>query len=65
MVVHLYRCRGGLDERTVEKEKYWAVKTVRLLLLPLVSCLRLFPLNHAAAHNAVKTPQVEEGNGPK
>ena len=41
------------------------VKKVRLLLLPLISCFRLLPLNHAAAHNAVKTPQVEEGDGAK
>lgn len=40
-------------------------RTLRLLLLPLVSCFGLFPLNHAAAHNAVKTAQVEEGDGPK
>lgn len=41
------------------------MRTLRLLLLSLVSCFGLFPLNHAAAHNAVKTPQVEEGDGPK
>lgn len=44
---------------------HWAVKKVRLLLLPLVSCFRLLSLNHAAAYDAVKAPQVEEGNGPK
>lgn len=32
-------------------------------LLPLVRRLRLLPLNHAAAHNAVKAPQIEEGDG--
>lgn len=36
-----------------------------LLLLCLVSCFRLLPLNHAAAHDAVETPQVEESNGAK
>lgn len=48
-----------------EEEGHWAVKKVRLLLLPLVGCFRLLPLNHAAADDAVKTPQVEEGDGPK
>lgn len=38
---------------------------IGLLLLPLISCFRLFPLDHAAAHDAVETPQVEEGDGPK
>lgn len=41
------------------------MKKVRLLLLPLISCFRLLPLNHAAPHNAVKAPQVEEGDGAK
>lgn len=47
------------------KEGHWGVRKVRLLLLSLVSCFRLLPLNHAAAHNAVKTAQVEEGDGAK
>lgn len=38
---------------------------VWLLLLGLVGCFRLLPLNHAAAHDAVETPQVEEGDGAK
>lgn len=49
----------------MEEEGHWAVKEVRLLLFPLVSGFRLLPLNHAATHNAVKTPQVEEGDGTK
>lgn len=36
---------------------------VRLPLFPLVRRFRLLPLNHAAAHDAVKAPQVEEGDG--
>lgn len=38
---------------------------VRLLLLPFIGRFRLLPLNHAAAHDAVKTPQIEERDGPK
>lgn len=55
---------GGVVEEE-EEEGHWAVMKVRLLLLPLISCFRLLPLNHAATHNAVKAPQVEEGDGPK
>lgn len=33
------------------------------MLLSLVGCFALLPLNHAAAHNAVKAAQVEERNG--
>lgn len=55
----------GDGEGVVEEEGRWAVKKVRLLLLPLVGCFRLLPLNHAAAHNAVKTAQVEQGDGTK
>lgn len=36
---------------------------VRLPLFPLVRRFRLLPLNHAAAHDAVEAPQVEEGDG--
>lgn len=32
-------------------------------LFPLVRRLRLLPLNHAAAHDAVEAPQIEEGDG--
>lgn len=32
-------------------------------LIPLVRRLRLLPLNHAAAHDAVEAPQIEEGDG--
>lgn len=68
IVVHSYSWRRGWDGRGVVEEEeggHWAVMKVRLPLLPLISCFRLFPLNHAAAHNAVKAPQVEEGDGPK
>lgn len=61
----MWRRRTGTGLGGVEEEGHWAVKKVRLLLLPLVSRFRLLPLNHAATHNAVKTPQVEEGDGPK
>lgn len=64
-VVHLYSWRNGLEGGLWRKWGHWAVKKVRLPLLPLVSCFRLLSLNHAAAYNAVKAPQVEEGNGPK
>lgn len=53
------------DKAAEEEEQYWAVRTLRLRLLPLVGCFRLLPLNHAAAYDAVKTPQVEEGDTPK
>lgn len=66
---HLQLCTStglrGDGMEGMEEEGHWAVKEVRLLLFPLVSGFRLLPLNHAAAHNAVKTPQVEEGNGTK
>lgn len=65
-VVHLYSWRKGLEEGKLwRKLGHWAVKKVRLPLLPLVSCFRLLSLNHAAPYDAVKAPQVEEGNGPK
>lgn len=35
------------------------------LLLPLVRCFGLLPLDHTATHNAVETPQVEQSNGPE
>ncbi len=57
--------RKGWDGAGVEEEGHWAVRKVRRPLLPLVGCFRLLSLNHAAAHDAVKTPQVEEGDGPK
>lgn len=47
------------------KEGHRVAKELRLPSLPLAGCFRLLPLNHAAAHDAVKAPQVEEGNGPK
>ena len=53
------------DGARVEEKGHWAVNKVRLLSLPLVSCFRLLSLNHAAANNTIKTPQVEEGDGPK
>lgn len=37
----------------------------RAMLFPLVRRFRLLPLNHAAAHDAVEAPQVEEGDGAK
>lgn len=52
-------------EEEEEEEEDWAVRTLRLWLLLLVGCFRLLPLDHAAAHNAVETPQVEERDGPK
>lgn len=39
------------------------MKTPGPLLLLLVGCLGLLPLDHAAPHDAVKAPQVEEGDG--
>lgn len=39
------------------------VKTPGPLLFPLVGCLGLLPLDHAAPHDAVEAPQVEEGDG--
>lgn len=47
------------------EEGRWAVKDIRLRLFPLISGFGLLPLNHAAPHNAVKAPQVEEGDGAK
>lgn len=55
----------GLDEGTEEEEGHQPAKTSRLLLFPLVGCFRLLPLNHAAPHDAVKTPQVEQRDGAK
>lgn len=60
-----HRLEEGMGWWRVEEGGHWAVRKVRLLLLPLVSCFRLLSLNHAAAHNTVKTPQVEEGDGSK
>lgn len=40
----------------------WIV-VVMLVLLSLVGCFGLFSLDHAAADDAVKAAQVEEGNG--
>lgn len=42
-----------------------ATEKLRLMLLSLVCCFRLLSLDHASAHNAVKTAKVEEGNGAK
>lgn len=51
-VVHLYRL--GRERGAV---------AARRPLFPLVRRLRLLPLNHAAAHDAVEAPQIEEGDG--
>lgn len=46
-VVHLYRWGRGVAAR----------------LFPLVRRFRLLPLNHAASHDAVEAPQIEESDG--
>lgn len=65
--MHEYRFGEGMGWDGVEgvEEGRWAVKDIRLRLLPLISGFGLLPLNHAAPHNAVKAPQVEEGDGAK
>lgn len=53
-VVHLYR---------LGREREGGGVAARRPLFPLVRRLRLLPLNHAAAHDAVEAPQIEEGDG--
>lgn len=54
-VVHLYRLgrEGGVGGGVAARRP----------LFPLVRRLGLLPLNHAAAHDAVEAPQIEEGDG--
>lgn len=54
----------GLDKGTEEEEGgCQPVQTPGPLLLALVGGPGLLPLDHAAPHDAVEAPQVEEGDG--
>lgn len=55
----------GWDGMEGMEEGRWAGKDIRLRLFLLIGGFGLLPLNHAAPHDAVKTPQVEEGDGAK